>query len=214
MFKSLIGKDGALWKTGGGDESGDTAQSPPQAVRQSVPGVVVQSPVAVLTIDPEILKSTREATFDIAGSVFSRFAAESKKLEQVIADPVTRIKAVVAVLGISPGEIVSALSSTHRGALDSWKGKVASAKTAGSADKIGAREKKLQAIAVEDQRLQAEISRLQAQLQQNAEQVQILQQEIAAAQAEIDQKSQQYDAAIQATEAELAQVILTLQSIK
>lgn len=212
MLRKLIGPDGALWKTGGDDEVVQTAT--PSPVVQQPPVAATQMFTPGIAVDPEILASTRKATFEIPGSVYARFASESKKLEQVPMDPITRVKAVVAMLSVSPVEIVSALSSTHRGALDSWKASIAKAKEVSAAEKIGTREKSLQAIAAEDQRIQGQISELQAQLQKNAEQVQSLRQEISSARAEIDQKSQQYDTAVRATEAELAQIINTLQSIK
>jgi hypothetical protein len=212
MLSKLIGPEGKLWRTGVDDEAGQTAS--PSLVVQQPPVVATQMFTPGVAVDPEILESTRKATFEIPGSVYARFAAESKKLEQVPMDPITRIKAVVAMLSVSPVEIMGALSSTHRGALDSWKASIVKAKEASISEKIGTRETNLQGIATEDQRIQGEISQRQAQLQKNAEQAQVLRQEITSARAEIDQKSQQYANAVTAVEAELAQIINTLQSIK
>ena len=114
---------------------------------------------------------------------------------------------------MNPAEIVSALSSTHRAALQSWNVTVAKAKDTGHSEKVGAREAELQRLADADQRTTTEIARLQGLLQENAGKAAVLRQEIATAQAEIDQKAQQYTAASSAVETELTQIIATLQSI-
>lgn len=209
MLDKLVGKDGMLWRTGGGDDAVKAA-TPPAPASAVLPSAAVHSAVP---LDPAILEQTRKATFEIPGSVYARFATELKKLEPVILDPATRVRAAVAVLAVNPAEIVSALSSTHRAALQSWNATVAKAKDAGHSEKVGAREAELQRLADADQRTTTEIARLQGLLQENAGKAAALRQEIDTAKAEIDQKAQQYTAASGAVDAELAQIIATLQSI-
>lgn len=210
MFDKLIGKDGALWRTGGSSDTDSV--SPPPPASATVHSTTVLS-ASVATLDPEILAQTRKATFEIAGSVYARFATELKKLEPVISDTTTRVRAAVAVLAVNPAEILSALTTTHRAALQSWNATVAKAKDAGHAEKIGGREALLQQLAEADVRINNEITRLQESLRENAGKAATLRQEITSAQAEIDRKAQQYTAASAAVELELNQIITTLQSI-
>ncbi len=209
MLDKLVGKDGMLWRTGG---DGDAESATPPASTPAA-GAHVATVLSAATLDPEILALTRKATFDISGSVYARFAAEYENLKDVIADPATRIKVVVKTLRVSPGEIVAALQSTHSAALVNWKASVTKAKEVGRKEKVGARETQLEQLAAEDERVKGEITSRQTRLGEIATQAQTLRGEISSAQTEIDQKTQQYDAAVQATEAELRQLITTLQSI-
>lgn len=209
MLGKLIGKDGALWRTGGEDDANPAPTHAPAPAVQTASSLMA----GAVTLDPEILAQTRKATFEIPGSVYARFATELDNLKDVIEDPTIRIKAAVKTLRVSPAEIVRALQSTHSAALVSWKSSVAKARDAGRAEKVGGRETRLQELAGEDQRVKEEISQRQTRLTEIAQQSQTLRQEITSAQAEIDQKTQQYDAAATATEAELQQLITALHSI-
>lgn len=212
MLGKLIGPKGALWRTG--SEEDETGVPVSVSASQGQQPVMAQVPVSgVGAVDPEVLKDTRKATFEIPGSIYVRFREESENLKEVISDSDVRTKAAVKTLRASPAEIVKALSTTHRAALDAWKANVARAKDTGHAEKIGTREQTLRSLDDDNTRIQGEITKLQQQLQSNTERARTITQEIASAQAEIDQRARQYEAAIGVVESELAQTIGALQSM-
>ncbi len=210
-MKDFLGKiKDAVWDDGKG---GDT---PPTPLSTQAPPMQVTAPVVIsgTSVDPEVLKQTREAVFNIGASPYTRFMAESKKLEGVIADPTTRIKAVVTMLNLSPADLVGALQTTHRAALEQWKSQIARAKEDAHKSKIAAREGQMQSLQNEDAGIQSQIAALQQKLRENSTKSATISQEIAAAQGEMEVKARAYEAAIAATDAELGQTIATLQSIQ
>jgi hypothetical protein len=200
---------GALWENGEGTPPPST-QTPQIPLAQ--PTVVVTASAS--SVDPEVLQQTREAVFNIGGSPYTRFMAESKKLEGVIVDPTTRIRAVVTMLNLSSADLIGALQTTHSAALDQWKSQIARAKEEAHRTKIVAREGQMQALQNEDAGIQSQIAALQHKLQENSTRSAALKQEITATQGEMEVKARDYEAAIAATDAELRQTIATLQSIK
>ena len=213
-MKDFLGKlkDALVESDGDAPATPAPTNAPPQ--NQAVQAALVTSVVGGQSINPEALEQTRDAVFSIAGSPFTRFMAESKKLEGVITDPTMRIKAVVTMLGISPADLVGALQTTHRAALDQWQSQVARAKEDGHKSKVASREAQIVRMRDEDAHIQSQIATLQQQLEVNSQKAATLQQEITSAQAEMEGKARTYDAAAAATEAELNQTIATLQSIR
>ncbi len=208
MLDKLIGKDGLLWQTGRGDE-GEPPPAPAPTQASSTPA----ASLATTGIDAEALAATRKATFEIPGSIFVRFMTELSKLEDVIPDRSMRIKAVIKMLGVSPGDLVTALTTTHTAALTAWKGTVATARKQGHDEKVGGRNQELSRLDAADERLREEIAERQRQIEANGQRRSTLRGEIAQAEAEIATKTGNYDAAIAATERELGETIATLRAI-